>query len=479
LNNIIQVNTRNPRTGILDYQRPELSGEEIAARCQLLLQGQKKWQANGFAYRSEILQKWKAVIQVHQKDLLDALMIDTGRVWETKLEIELLISSIDRWCKLAGEFFVPIPEKTTQIPFIRLQQDWVPYELIGVISPWNFPLLLSLIDTLPALLAGAAVIVKPSEVTPRFIDVMNRTIEEVPEIKEVLAYVPGDGNTGAALLEHCRLICFTGSTATGRKVYEAAALNMIPVFLELGGKDPAIVLPSANLEQAAASIFWGSTANAGQSCLSIERVYAHSSILPSLVERLKARADQLLLNAADIHQGEMGPIIFEKQVHIINEHLQDALSKGAQLITGSASCENIGGGFYCRPTVLTGVTHDMKIMQEETFGPIIPVMGFETTSEAIALANDSMYGLSGAVFAGTPEEAMEVGRHITGGAISINDAALTAIMHEGEKSSFKLSGIGGTRMGASALRRFLRQKVFIIKHGTAVSPWTVQLHRNT
>lgn len=473
------MNTRNPRTGVFDYQRPELSGEAIAARCQQLLQGQKKWQANGFTYRSEILQKWKSVLQAHQTDLLDALIMDTGRVWETKLEIELLLSSIDRWCKLAGEFFIPIPEKNTQIPFIRLQQDWVPYELVGVISPWNFPLLLSLIDTLPALLAGAAVIVKPSEVTPRFIAVMNKTIHEVPALNEVLAYIPGDGKTGAALIEHCQLICFTGSTATGRKVYEAAARNMIPVFLELGGKDPAIVLPSANLEQAAASIFWGSTANAGQSCLSIERVYAHASILPSLVERLKERAHNTLLNAADINQGEIGPIIFEKQVHIINEHLQDALAKGAQLITGSSSCENIGGGYYCRPTILTQVTHEMKIMQEETFGPIIPVMSFSTTSEAIALANDSIYGLSGAVFAATPEEAMEVGKHITGGAISINDAALTAIMHEGEKSSFKLSGIGGTRMGAAALRRFLRQKVFIIKNGANVSPWTVQQHRNT
>jgi len=479
LNNIIEVNTRNPRTGIFDYQRPELSGDEIAIRCQQLLQEQKKWYSNGFPYRAEILQKWKSEIQLHQKDLLDALITDTGRVWETKLEIELLTSSIDRWCKLAGEFFIPIPEKTTQIPFIRLQQDWVPYELVGVISPWNFPLLLSLIDTLPALLAGAAVIVKPSEVTPRFIDIINRTINEVPELKAVLAYIPGDGKTGAALINHCQLICFTGSTTTGRKVYEAAARNMIPVFLELGGKDPAIVLPSANLEQAAASIYWGSTANAGQSCLSIERVYAHSSILPSLVEKLKTRAENALLNAADINEGELGPIIFEKQVHIINDHLQDALSKGAKLITGSTACENIGGGFYCKPTILTNVTHSMKIMQEETFGPIIPVMAFETTAEAIELANDSIYGLSGAVFAATPEEAMEVGRHITGGAISINDAALTAIMHEGEKSSFKLSGIGGTRMGAAALKRFLRQKVFINKYGNDVSPWTVQLHRNT
>lgn len=472
------MNTRNPRTGVFDYQRPELSGEAIAARCQQLLQGQKKWQANGFSYRSEILQLWKSVIHEHQHDLLNALIIDTGRVWETKLEIDLLLSSIDRWCKLAGEFFTPIPEKNTQIPFIRLQQDWVPYELVGVISPWNFPLLLSLIDTLPALLAGAAVIVKPSEVTPRFIDVMNKTINQVPALKEVLAYIPGDGKTGAALIEHCQLICFTGSTATGKKVYEAAARNMIPVFLELGGKDPAIVLPSANLDQAATSIFWGSTANAGQSCLSIERVYVHASIHDALILRLKKIAENSMLNAADINEGEIGPIIYEKQVQIINDHLQDALDKGATLITGNSRCEYIGGGFYCKPTILSNVNHQMKLMQEETFGPIIPVMRFEKEEEAIALANDSIYGLSGAVFAGTTEEAMEIGKQICGGAISINDAALTAIMHEGEKTSFKLSGIGGSRMGAVAMRRFLKQKVYIIKKGMEISPWTTQLHRN-
>ena len=472
------MNTRNPRTGVFDYQRPELSGEEIAARCQHLIEGQKKWHANGFTYRSEILQLWKSVIHEHQHDLLNALIIDTGRVWETKLEIDLLLSSIDRWCKLAGEFFTPIPEKTTQIPFIRLQQDWVPCELVGVISPWNFPLLLSLIDTLPALLAGAAVVVKPSEVTPRFIDVMNKTINQVPALKEVLAYIPGDGKTGAALIEHCKLICFTGSTATGRKVYEAAARNMIPVFLELGGKDPAIVLPSANLDQAATSIFWGSTANAGQSCLSIERVYVHASIHDALILRLKKIAENSMLNAADINEGEIGPIIYEKQVQIINDHLQDALDKGATLITGNSKCENIGGGFYCKPTILSNVTHQMKIMQEETFGPIIPVMRYEKEEEAIALANDSIYGLSGAVFAGTTEEAMEIGKQICGGAISINDAALTAIMHEGEKTSFKLSGLGGSRMGAVAMRRFLKQKVYIIKKGMEISPWTTQLHRN-
>ena len=319
---------------------------------------------------------------------------------------------------------------------------------------------------------------KPSEVTPRFIEVINRSISKVPALKEVLCYIAGDGTTGAALVEAADLICFTGSTATGKKVYAAAAQRMIPVFLELGGKDPAIVLPSANIDVAAASICWGGTANAGQSCLSIERIYVHDSVANEFIKKLCERASGLKLNETDIYEGEIGPIIFDKQVKVIDEHLKDALEKGAKVLTGSHSCEFINGGYFCRPTVLINVNHTMKIMQEETFGPLLPVMTFHTNEEAIRLANDSMYGLSGAVFAGSMEEAIEVGRQITGGAISINDAALTAIMHEGEKSSFKLSGIGGTRMGASALKRFLRQKVFIIKENKEPSPWTVQLQRN-
>ncbi|MFN4976174.1 MAG: aldehyde dehydrogenase family protein [Bacteroidota bacterium] len=472
------MNTRNPRTGQKDYFVAEIPTTVIADECKQLKAAQYNWSSGGLKNRSAILQEWKTFIEVERAALLEALQLDTGRIWETKLEIDLLFSSIDRWCKLAETFFEESPSKATQIPFIRLQQDWVPYGLVGVISPWNFPLLLSLIDTIPALLAGCAVIVKPSEVTPRFIEVINRTIAKVPELNAVLRYVAGDGKIGAALVDHADLICFTGSTTTGRKVYAAAAQRMIPVFLELGGKDPAVVLPSANLETAAASICWGGTANAGQSCLSIERIYVHESISEQFVELLTKRAADLMLNADNIIHGEIGPIIFEKQVAIINEHLQDAFDKGAQLLTGSRQCELINGGYYCRPTVLTQVNHSMKIMQEETFGPILPVMTFRDTAEAIALANDSVYGLSAAVFAGTTEEAIQIGKHITAGAISINDAALTAIMHEGEKSSFKLSGIGGTRMGAAALKRFLRQKVFIIKEGNDYSPWTIKLQRN-
>jgi succinate-semialdehyde dehydrogenase / glutarate-semialdehyde dehydrogenase len=222
---------------------------------------------------------------------------------------------------------------------------------------------------------------------------------------------------------------------------------------------------------ATSSILWGSTANAGQSCLSVERVYVQKTVHDEFVKLLINKAARIGLNAAAINEGMIGPVIFEKQVHIINEHLKDAVAKGATILYGDAACKEINGGFYCRPTIVTNVNHTMRIIQEETFGPIIPVMEFETKEEAVALANGTIYGLSAAVFAKTIAEAMELGSKIECGAISINDCALTAIMHEGEKNSFKLSGIGGTRMGPSAIRRFMRQKVFIIKDKETASPW--------
>jgi len=471
------LNTRNPRTGQKDYFFSAVTADELSALCQQLKVAQIRWNENGLAARVEALQEWKKLIEDEKPALLKALQNDTGRCWETKLEIDLFFSSIDRWCKQAEDFFYPTSKKKTQIPFIQLQQDWVPFALVGVISPWNFPLLLSLIDTIPALLTGCSVIVKPSEVTPRFIEVMNRSIAKVPELRKVLRYIAGDGTTGSALIGEVDLVCFTGSTETGRKVNAAAAERMIPVFLELGGKDPAIVLSSADLDVAAASICWGGTANAGQSCLSIERVYVHEVIAEEFITKLTHLVSQLRLNDKKIDEGEIGPIIFEKQVQIINEQLEDALKKGAKIMAGGQCCELINGGYYCHPTILINVNHTMKIMQDETFAPILPIMTFNNKEEAIRLANDSIYGLSGAVFAGSTEEAIEVGSQITGGAISINDAALTAIMHEGEKASFKLSGIGGTRMGAAAIKRFLRQKVYIINENKEPSPWTTHIQR--
>lgn len=465
-----KIEVRNPRTGNVDYWIAPPTREQLTEQCTRLRKAQIDWQQGGLEPRIEALQQWKQAILSQKDEITKALVTDTGRLSVSILEIDSFISSIDRWCRLAPDLLAKEDEKATAIPFIQLQQEFVPYPLVGVISPWNFPLLLSTIDMIPALLAGCAVVVKPSEIASRFIHPLVETIASVPKLRDVLAYIEGAGEIGKTLIESVDLVCFTGSVATGRKVAEAAAKQFIPAFLELGGKDPAIVLSSADLDLATSAILWGSVVSTGQSCLSIERIYVAESIFEPFVEKLVEKAQRLQLAYPSIERGEIGPIIAERQADIIAEHLRDALEKGAVVHCGG-KIENLDGGLWCRPTVLTQVNHSMKVMTEETFGPIMPMMPFSTSENAIALANDTIYGLSAAVFAGSTEEALDVARCIDAGAININDAGLTALIHEGEKNAFKLSGMGGSRMGAAALKRFMRKKAFLVKTGSVPDPW--------
>ncbi|MEH2285363.1 MAG: aldehyde dehydrogenase family protein [Nostoc sp.] len=462
------IEVRNPRTGKFDYVIIPPPPKLVVQQCKRTRRAQVRWQQLGLEGRIEALQQWKEAILSGRDRLTEALVNDTGRLSISVLEIDSFLSSIDRWCRLAPELLQE-SAKNTAIPFIALQQTSVPYPLVGVISPWNFPLLLSTIDTIPALLAGCAVIVKPSEITPRFVAPLITALNAIPKLHDVLTFVEGAGATGSVLIENVDLVCFTGSVATGRKVAQAAAKQFIPAFLELGGKDPAIVLESANLELATSAILWGSVVNTGQSCLSIERIYVADSIFEKFYHQLVAKAHRLGLAYPTVESGEIGPIIAEKQAAIISDHLLDAVEKGAVIHCGGV-IEDLGGGWWCRPTVLTQVNHAMKVMTEETFGPIMPVMPFATVEEAVSLANDSIYGLSAAVFA-SEAEALEVAHQINAGAISINDAGLTAIMHEGEKNAFKFSGLGGSRMGAAALKRFMRKKAILIKTNASSDPW--------
>jgi aldehyde dehydrogenase (NAD+) len=295
-------------------------------------------------------------------------------------------------------------------------------------------------------------------------------VADVPELAGVLVYVVGDGSTGAAVVDHVDCVCFTGSVATGRQVGLRAAARFIPAFLELGGKDAAIVLESADLDRASSAILWGGTANCGQSCQSIERVYVARPVADDFVGRLVEKAEAVALAVPSPADGAIGPIIAEDQIGIIADHLADAVAKGADVRCGG-EIEVHGGGSYLRPTVLTGVDHSMKVMTEETFGPILPVMEVEGADEAVAMANDTVYGLSAAVFAGTDDEALSVARRLDAGGISINDAALTALVFDGEKQSFKLSGLGGSRMGPAALRRFGRRQAYLVSQATAPDPW--------
>lgn len=463
------IPVRNPRTGDIDYWINPPSLEHLEQQCKCLRSAQIQWQQNGLDQRIRALREWKDKIQTQRDALTQALMTDTGRLGVSVLEVDSFLSSIDRWCRLAPELLQEA-DKVTAVPFIHLKQAASPYPLVGIISPWNFPLLLAMIDAIPALLAGCAVIVKPSEIAPRFISPLLQTLRQVPQLQEVFTVIEGAGETGAALIEQVDLICFTGSVSTGLQVAEQAAKRFIPAFLELGGKDPAIVLASADLDLATTAILWGSVVNTGQSCLSIERIYVAASSFEAFVARLVTKSGYLKLAYPSAESGEIGPIIAQRQAAMISDHLRDAINKGAVVHCGG-QVEEKDGGWWCRPTVLTQVNHSMKVMTEETFGPIMPIMPFSTMEEAIRLANDTIYGLSAAIFAAQETEALAIAQHIDAGAISINDAGLTALIYEGEKNSFKYSGIGSSRMGAAGLMRFIRKKAFLIKTNSVPDPW--------
>jgi acyl-CoA reductase-like NAD-dependent aldehyde dehydrogenase len=375
------------------------------------------------------------------------------------------VAAIDRWCAQAPLRAREEEGRSQAQPSITFRSQLVPYPLVGVISPWNFPLTLSLIDAIPALLAGCAVLVKPSEVTPRFVEPLKVSIAAVPELAAVCDLVLGDGRTGAALVGLVDVVCFTGSVKTGRAVGRSAAEHFIPAFLELGGKDPVIVTETADLELATDVVLRASVLATGQACQSLERVYVQDSLHDRFVARLVEKASAVPINYPDIHAGIVGPLIFDRQADIIAGQIDDALRHGAKVLCGGRVEIHDGGGRWIRPTVVVDVNHSMQLMTEETFGPVMPVMRFHSIDEAVELANFGVYGLSAAVIAGTLEEAEAIARRIDAGAVSLNDGSLTGVMHEAEKNSFKCSGLGGSRMGAAGLTRFFRRKALIRQTG--------------
>lgn len=439
------MRVRNPRTGEYDFEFQECNPETILNTTRKLSANQIAWYHSGIANRIAVIQEWKHVLISMKELLVGSLAEDTGRSWETTAEVEWVINSMDKWCVVAQKFY-------------DQHNEWIPYPIVTVLSPWNFPFVLSMMDTLPALLSGAAVMVKPSEVTPRHVMVLKETIDLVPGLHEVLCITPGTAETGALMIDKSNLICFAGSMASARKVLQAASKKMIPVLFDVGTKNPAVVLSSANLEMAASAILKGSTTNAGQSCLSFERIYVHTSVYDAFVDLLVSKANELQLIDTHLLKGEIGPIIFEKQVLTINTHLEDAFALGATLVTGSKYCEEINGGYYCKPTVLVNVTQNMLVMREETFGPVMPVMAFDQMDELIEMVNISEYALGAAVFADTDEEALQVAQRINAGSVSINKAALKAILHHGDSVSFNWSGVGGLRIGPENFSRFVKKK---------------------
>lgn len=458
------MKVRNPRTGALDYEIAPLKPEALAARASELRQLQPDWAALGAEGRAARLTALADALVAHRPTLQAALEADSGRRAVSALEIETVIGLLRRWAARAGPILEAISEAggPSALPGVFWSVDPEPVPLVGVISPWSFPLLLSMTDAIPALAAGAAVLVKPSEVTPRFIAPLMEAIEEVPGVP--LALVEGDGGTGAALVPLVDFLAFTGSVATGRLVAESAARAFVPVSLELGGKDPLIVLESADPARAARIALSASCRATGQACQSIERVFVAHTLEAAFLEALVEQASKVAFNWPDIGKGDLGPFIHAPQAAIVSAQIEDAVRKGARILTGGA-VETLGGGLWMRPTVLVDVTPDMDVIREETFGPVMPVMAFATEDEAVALANAGNFGLSAAVVAGSLSEAEAVGRRLKVGAVSLNDGALTSLVSDAAKTSFGQSGLGPSRAGDEGLTRYLRRRVLYAQAG--------------
>jgi len=459
---------RNPRTGAIDFTLAVADAAQVNEKAARLRANQPAWAAMPLAGRIGIMQRFLGEVAKRKDAIAEADAADTGGCHTSYLQGFITMGNIGGWIEDAQAALDKAgyegPSKA--MPSVSVRTQFVPYPLVSVIGPWNAPMMLVLLDAIPALFAGCAVLIKASEVTPRWVEALFEAVRQVPELAGVFDYVHGDGATGQAMIDAADLVCFTGSVPTGRKIAVQCAQRLIPCYLELGGKDPVIVTEGADLERATTAVLRGGVHANGMVCFSVERIYVAEGIHDEFVKRLVEKAEKVRLNSDNPRAGHLHPFTFAPQAGIVAQQIEDAVAKGARVLTGG-KVEEIGGGLYMRPTVITGVDHGMAIMKDETFGPILPVMPFKTVEEAIALANDTEFGLTANVIAGSDEEALAIGQRINAGSVFMQDTFLTFAKNRTVGSnSFGVSGVGGgARTGPEAILRYVRRKALLTQHG--------------
>ena len=424
---------------------------------------QPAWEAIGFDGRRRWLEALRDWILANQSRLDSIMQEETGKVRaDAGLETFYCLDAINFWVGegpgyLADEIVRP------HVPLLRAKRSKVvyqPYGVVGNISPWNFPLILSLGDSIPALVAGNAVVFKPSELTPLTLIEIVRGWREELGAPEVMQVVNGGPETAGAVIDGADYLQFTGSERTGKVVMKRAADTLTPVSLELGGKDPLIVTRDADLERAANATAWGGLLNTGQICISIERVYVEEPVYDEFVELLRSKVETLRQGAdGDTYTAEVGAMTSSAQAEIVSEHVEDARAAGARILTGGRRGE--GPGDWYEPTVIADADPAMKVMREETFGPVIPVMKVRDVEQAIELANDTDYGLGSSVFVGDPAEGERIARRIEAGACNVNDVLVNYNVLGLPMGGWKQSGIGN-RHGSHGIRRFCRTKAITV-----------------
>ena len=455
-----RIEVRNPATSEKIAEIEVASAQEVIDALKRARDAQALWEKKDFSERATVLLQFRDLLIDRAEDVAQVLISETGKTQADVYGNELfyVCDAIGFWVKNAKKYLKLEKFRPHLMKTKRVESTYSTHGVVGIISPWNYPLVLTIGEAVPALMAGNAVIIKPSELTPLTARFTAGLGTEAGLPQNLLRVLVGYGETAEALIDHVDMVSFTGSVATGKKVLRRAAERLIPVSLELGGKDPMIVLRDANLERAANACVWGSLMNSGQTCTSIERVYVEEPIYDNFIQRVTGKVASLK-QGGNSDTADLGSMSSEGQVMKVEAHIEDAVQKGARILTGGRRNTKLVG-LYFEPTVIADVRHNMRIMKEETFGPVIAVMKVSDPEEAIRLANDSRYGLGSSVFTKDREKGRQVAEKIQAGAVCINDSLVNFVIPEAPMGGIKESGLG-RRHGAEGIRKYCRQKTIV------------------
>ena len=451
----------NPATGEPIAELTCATAGDVQSAVLRAKAAQPRWQATPVAKRVELLRNFQQLLRAQRDDVARLICREAGKPAAEALATEVLVVlDAAQFCiNKAHEFLRPQPVPHGNIVMNMKRGKLVrdPFGVIGIIAPWNYPFSIPAIETLGALVTGNAVVLKPSEFTPLIAKELERLLSVAGLDPALMQVVVGEGPTGAALLQSpVDKLIFTGSVATGKRVAEAAARRLLPVVLELGGKDPMIVLEDANLEIASSGAVWGAFMNSGQTCLSVERCYVHRSLYEPFLDMVREKISKMRQGNGIGSDVEIGPMIHQRQLEIVEQQVSDAVQRGARVLAGAQRRSDLGPNFYA-PTLLADVTHDMRLMREETFGPVLPVAPFDTDEEAIRLANDSDFGLAASVWTRSRGRGEAMASQIKAGTVMLNDMISCFGIADAPHGGLKQSGIGRTH-GELGLQEMVQVK---------------------
>jgi len=463
-----------PATGRAFAQASLLDAEQAGAALAAARGAFAGWSALGFRARGDHLLNLREAVLEEADELAHLIAEEQGKPEAEAHAVEIFpaLETLKHLALHAEDVLAdePVESEVLLLAHKDCRLVYAPLGVVLVITPWNYPLGIALTGVAAALAAGNTVVLKPAPSTTLVglrLGALARKAGLPPGVLNVVAV---DDAVAAGLVENplVNKIVFTGSVATGRKVMAAAARNLTPVVLELGGKDPAVVCRDADLDRAAAGIVWGAFLNAGQTCASVERVYVERPVADAFVARVTSETRKLRTGDPLTPGVDMGPMSLERQRRIVEDHVADAKARGARVLTGGET--PAGEGFFYPPTVLTDVDHDMRIMREETFGPVLPIMVVDSVEEAIRLANDSEYGLTASGWTRDPALARRLQRELWAGVVTINDCVSSYGEPTGPWGGVKASGIGRTH-GRAGLREMVQVKYVSDDHSRRPALW--------